>query len=295
MLLLGAHMSIAGGFDKAVERAHSVASDALQIFTKNQNQWRARPIVPDEVERYRQRLIECGIKVVVAHDSYLINLASPKDDLWEKSIGAFREELERCEILGVPYLVTHPGAFTDSSSADGIARVIAALDRVHAELPGYQVMTLLETTAGQGTTLGATFEELACMRSGVRAPERVGICFDTCHTFVAGYDCRTPEAYAATMQAFDDVIGLAHLKAFHFNDALQGLGSKRDRHARIGYGLIGTSGFWNFMNDQRLQGLPALLETEKGDDLAEDREAIELLRSLVGIPFEAAADLSPGG
>lgn len=287
MLQLGAHMSIAGGFDKAVERARSVDSDALQIFTKNQNQWKARPIDPDEVVRFRESLESSGIKTVVAHDSYLINLASPKDDLWEKSIAAFREELERCELLGVPYLVTHPGAYTESSAEEGITRVIAALDRVHAELPGYKVMTLLETTAGQGTTLGATFEQLAAMRTGVGAPERVGVCLDTCHIFVAGYDIRTPDAYAETMQAFDSTIGLQQIKAFHFNDALKELGSKRDRHARIGYGLIGAAGFWSFMNDARLQGRAALLETEKGDDLAEDREAIELLRAMVGAPMPA--------
>jgi deoxyribonuclease-4 len=282
-------MSISGGFDKAVERAKAVDSDALQIFTKNQNQWRARPILDDEVDRFRQALESSGVKVVVAHDSYLINLASPKDELWEKSIAAFREELERCELLGIPYLVTHPGAYTESSAEAGIGRVTAALDRIHSELPGYKVMTLLETTAGQGTTLGATFNELATMRAGIAAPERVGVCFDTCHTFVAGYDTRTPETYAATMQEFDELIGLEHLKAFHFNDAMKELGSKRDRHSRISYGCIGSGGFWNYMNDERLVGRAALLETEKGDDLAEDREAIELLRSFVGMSFEEAA------
>jgi deoxyribonuclease-4 len=284
-------MSIAGGFDKAVERARAVESDALQIFTKNQNQWRARAIADDEVVRFRQGCDDSGIKIVVAHDSYLINLASPKDELWEKSIAAFREELERCEILGIPYLVTHPGAYTESSAPEGIARVIAALDRVHSELPGYNVMTLLETTAGQGTTLGAKFEEIAALRQGVAAPERVGVCFDTCHTFVAGYDCRAPDAYAATMDAFDATIGLANLKAFHFNDTLKELGSKRDRHAQIGKGLIGAGGFWNYMNDSRLDDRAALLETEKGDDLAEDREAIQLLRGLVGVPFESASGM----
>jgi len=245
---------------------------------------------------FKEQCAGCGIKVVVAHDSYLINLASPKDELWEKSIAAFREELERCELLGIPYLVTHPGAYTESSAPEGIAKVVAALDRIHTDLPGYQVMTLLETTAGQGTTLGANFEELAAMRAGITAPERVGVCFDTCHTYVAGYDCRTEDTYAATMDAFDGAVGLEHLKAFHFNDALLGLGSRRDRHAQIGKGTIGVGGFWNFMNDARLKGRPALLETEKGDDLAEDREAIELLRSLTGAPFpEGMAETSSVG
>jgi len=289
-------MSIAGGFDKAVARAQSVDSEALQIFTKNQNQWKARPIGDEEVVLFKEQCAGCGIQVVVAHDSYLINLASPKDELWEKSIAAFCEELERCELLGIPYLVTHPGAYTESSAPEGIAKVVAALDRIHTDLPGYQVMTLLETTAGQGTTLGANFEELAAMRAGITAPERVGVCFDTCHTYVAGYDCRTEDTYAATMDAFDGAVGLEHLKAFHFNDALLGLGSRRDRHAQIGKGTIGVGGFWNFMNDARLKGRPALLETEKRDDLAEDREAIELLRSLIGAPFpEGMAETSSVG
>jgi deoxyribonuclease IV len=282
MLKLGAHMSTSGGFDKAVERAQSVDADALQIFTKNQNQWRARTILDGEVERFRQACETFSIDPVVAHDSYLINLASPKDDLWEKSIDAFRIELERCELLGIPYLVTHPGAHTGSGSEAGLARVAAALDRVHADLPGYEVMTLLETTAGQGTTLGATFAELNQILSATNAPERIGVCLDTCHIFVAGYDIRSPEAYASTMSSFESTLGIDRLKALHFNDALKELGSKRDRHAHIGKGFIGTIGFWNFMNDERLDGLPALLETEKGDDLAEDREAIVLLRSLVG-------------
>ncbi|HUG14389.1 MAG TPA: deoxyribonuclease IV [Thermomicrobiales bacterium] len=284
MLKLGAHMSIAGGFDKAVERAGSVDSEALQIFTKNQNQWRARPIMDDEVARFTIACETHGIGPVVAHDSYLINLASPKDDLWEKSIEAFRIELERCELLGIPYLVTHPGAHTGSGTEAGIERVALAVDRIHDELPGYKVMTLLETTAGQGTTLGATFGEIAQIIAATRKPERIGVCLDTCHVFVAGYDIRSPEAYADTIEQFDATIGLDRLKALHFNDALKELGSRRDRHAHVGKGYIGIAGFWNFMNDARLQGLPALLETEKGDDLAEDREALTLLRSIVGAP-----------
>lgn len=296
MLKLGAHMSIAGGFNKAVERAHSVDSDALQIFTKNQNQWKARDLVDDEIERFTECCTSCSIAPVVAHDSYLINLASPKDDLWEKSIEAFRVELERCERLGIPFLVTHPGAHTGSGTEAGIQRVVEALDRVHAELPGYTVRTLLETTAGQGTTLGATFEELAAIIGGVQAPERLGVCFDTCHVFVAGYDLRTPEAYAETMTQFDTTVGLDQLEVFHFNDALKELGSRRDRHALIGKGFIGPAGFWNIMNDERFEGRPALLETEKGDDLAEDREAIMLLRSFVGGAMpDPVVDLTTSG
>lgn len=282
MLRLGAHMSIAGGFDKAVERASAVDSDALQVFTKNQNQWRARPIADDEVVRFKAALAEHQIGLVVAHDSYLINLASPKDELWEKSIAAFREELERCELLGIPFLVTHPGSHVGSGVDAGIGRVIEALNRIYSETPGLAVRTLLETTAGQGTNLGSTFEELQSMLDGITQPERVAICFDTCHIFVAGYDIRTPETYAETMDNFDRLIGIERIDAFHFNDAKQPLGSKKDRHELIGHGHIGIGGFWNFMNDDRLQDKPALLETDKGDDLAEDREAITLLRAQRG-------------
>jgi deoxyribonuclease-4 len=289
MLKLGAHMSISGGFDKAVQRAHSVNSDALQIFTKNQKQWKCKPILDDEVTIFRQSCSECVIDPVVAHDSYLINLASPDDEMWEKSIDAFRVELERCEQLAIPFLVTHPGAHMKAGAVAGIARVVAALDRIHGDLPGYKVRTLLETTAGQGTTLGSTFEELQELIAGVAEPERLGVCFDTCHTFVAGYDLRTPETYAETMARFDATVGLARIEAFHFNDALTEFASKRDRHAHIGAGTIGAEGFRNFMNDPRFAGKPALLETEKGDDLAEDREAIMLLRSLVAEPATVAA------
>lgn len=289
MLKLGAHMSIAGGFDKAVHRAHSVESEALQIFTKNQKQWNAKPILDEDVALFMQCCSDCTINPVVAHDSYLINLASSSDELWEKSIAAFRHELERCELLGIPYLVTHPGAHTGSGIDAGIARVIQALDRIHADLPGYKVQTLMETTAGQGTTLGATFEELATIMAGVADPDRVGVCFDTCHVFVAGYDIRSMENYATVMATFDSTIGIDRIKALHLNDAREDHGSKRDRHEHIGKGFIGPAGFWNVMNDPRLAGRPGLLETEKGDDLVEDRDAIILLRSLVGSAFPGGA------
>ena len=276
-------MSVAGGLEKAVAQAVAVDSDALQVFTKNQNQWRARELTEANITTFRTAVSEAKLSPVVAHASYLINLASHKDDLWEKSIEGLRIELERCEALGIQYLVVHPGAHVGSGTEAGIARVIQALDRVHADLPGYTVQTLLETTAGQGTTLGATFEELQQMIAGIAAPERVGVCMDSCHIFVAGYDIRTPETYAEVMESFDTIIGLDKLPVFHFNDTEKELGSKRDRHAKIGYGLIGVEGFRNFMTDVRLHGKAALLETEKGDDLAEDREAIELLRSLASI------------
>lgn len=281
MLWLGAHMSIAGGLEKAIDHALAVDSDAVQIFTKNQRQWKAKPISDEEAERFKQRFAESGLKAVVAHDSYLINLASPKDELWEKSIAAFRDELERCEQLDVPFLVTHPGSHTGSGTEAGLDRVVAALERVHADLPGYKVRTLLETTAGQGTNLGATFEELAYIIERSSAPERLGVCFDTCHAFAAGYDGRDAETYEATMTTFDEIIGLDQIEAFHLNDSQFELGSRKDRHELIGKGCIGEEGFRLLMNDSRFCGKPALLETDKGEDLAEDRAALTLLRSLV--------------
>jgi deoxyribonuclease IV len=281
MLLLGAHMSVAGGLHNAIKDALEVESDAVQIFTKNQRQWNAKPLVDEDVTTFKTRYKESGLRGLVAHNSYLINMASPKDDLWEKSINAMRDEIERCEQLEVPYLVAHPGSHTGSGREAGLDRIVEALNRLHDEVPGYKAMTLLETTAGQGTNLGSTFDDLAYLLERVAQPERLGVCFDTGHVFVAGYDIRDAETYAATMDEFDRVVGLQLIKAFHFNDSKGDLGSKKDRHDLIGKGFIGEDGFRNFMCDERFAGLPALLETEKGDDLEEDRIAIALLRSLV--------------
>jgi deoxyribonuclease-4 len=280
-MLFGAHMSIAGGFDKAVERAVVAGCDALQIFTKNSNQWRAKPIQPADVERYCQRLDDSPVRAVVAHDSYLINLASPDDALWEKSIAAFQEELERCETLCVPYLVTHPGSFVKSTEEDGIRRVAEALNRINGALAGYKVMTLLETTAGQGSHLGHRFEQLAQIMERVSAPERVGFCFDTCHVFAAGYEIRTPEGYRDTMDQLDQIVGLEKVKAFHLNDSKKGLGTRVDRHEQIGAGEIGLDGFRHLVNDPRFSEHPGLLETQKSEDLHEDVENLARLRELV--------------
>lgn len=273
-------MSVAGGLDKAIDHALAVESDAVQIFTKNQRQWVGKPLLDDDIQTFRSRYAESGLRGLVAHNSYLINMASPKEDLWEKSVVAMRDELERCESLGVPYLVAHPGSHVGSGREAGLDRIVEALNRLHTELPGYETRTLLETTAGQGTNLGSTFEDLAYLLERVATPERLGVCFDTCHVFVAGYDVRDADAYAATMEEFDKTIGLSLIEAFHFNDSKGELGSKKDRHDLIGKGFIGEEGFRNFMCDTRFQGKPALLETEKGDDLEEDRLAIALLRSL---------------
>lgn len=284
MLELGAHMSIAGGCDKALTAAAAFEMTACQIFTKNANQWKAKPLDPAAVERFAEARAATGIWHLVAHDSYLINLASPDDELREKSRLAFRDELDRCDALGVPYLVTHPGAAMTGSVTDGLARVAAAINAIHDERPDGQTTILLETTAGQGTSLGRSFEELAEIIGQVHDRTRVAVCFDTCHTFAAGYDLRDEETYAATMRAFDDTIGLDRLRVFHLNDSKKGLGARVDRHAPIGEGELGLEPFRSILNDPRFDGLPGVLETPKGDDGEEDRRNLATLRGLVAMP-----------
>ena len=291
MLELGAHMSIAGGHEQAIERATAFGMTACQIFTKNANQWSAKPIDQAAAERFRERWAESGLRALVAHDSYLINLASPDDALREKSRLAFRDEVDRCELLGVPYLVTHPGGHMGSGVEAGMARVVEAINRIHDERPEGVTAILLETTAGQGTCLGRSFEELAGILALIEDQRRVGVCFDTCHAFAAGYDLRDRPGYEATMRAFDDAIGLERLRVFHLNDSKKGLGSRVDRHAAIGEGELGPEAFGFVLNDPRFDGLPGILETPKGDDGEEDRRNLATLRALVRVP--ALAGVGP--
>lgn len=280
-MLLGAHMSIAGGVDQAFDRAETVGCTAMQIFTKNNNQWQARPFKEGVVERYHKRQAETGIAPVVAHASYLLNLGTPDDALWEKSIDALKIELERCDLLQIPFLVVHPGAHMETGVEAGLARVSAALDRVHTELPEARVKVALEITAGQGTALGSTFEELAAMIAGCQQPERLAVCFDTCHALAAGYEFRTPEDYQAMVQQFDQIIGLERLTVFHFNDSKKDLGSHVDRHTHIGQGFVGLEPFGYFLNDPRFQDRPFLLETPKDNDPQDDIDNLNRLRALL--------------
>jgi deoxyribonuclease-4 len=288
MRLLGAHMSIAGGHALAIDRALAFEMTACQIFTKNANQWQAKPIAPEAAESFRARAAESGIASFVAHDSYLINLASPDDALWEKSIAAFGDEIARCALLGIPYLVTHPGAHMGSGVETGVQRVGAALNRLFDELPDADVTVLLETTAGQGSTLGSAFEELAAMLDLVEDKRRVAVCFDTCHAFAAGYDLRDADTYAGTMQAFDDIIGLDRLRVFHLNDSKKGLGAHVDRHAHIGEGELGAEAFRHLLNDPRFLDRPGILETPKDDDEEGDRRNMATLRGLIAAPVGAS-------
>ncbi|MDI6631780.1 MAG: deoxyribonuclease IV [Bacillota bacterium] len=279
MPLLGAHMSIAGGVDQAVARGKSIGCETIQIFTKSARQWRARPLTAEEVSRFKRAREESGISPVFAHTSYLINLGASDDDLWAKSTASFIEEMERCAALELPYLVTHPGAGTEEE--EGLDRIRVALDEILKRTEGSGVMILLETTAGQGATLGHRFEHLAWLIENCAHPERLGVCYDTCHTFAAGYDIRTPEAFAATFEAFNKIIGIDRLKAVHLNDSRGGLGSRVDRHEHIGKGKLGLEAFRLLLNDPRFRKLPMVLETPKGPDMKEDVENLKVLRNLL--------------
>lgn len=280
---LGAHMSIAGGYYRAVEAARRCGCDCVQLFTKNNTQWRAKPISEDDVRRFQAALSELSIGHPVAHDSYLINLAAPGARLWRRSVAAFVEELQRAARLGIPYVITHPGAYTSSSEEAGLRRVVEALNEVHAQTRGLRVATLLETTAGQGSSLGWKFEHLAEILMRVRDPERLGVCFDTCHVFAAGYPLASPRDYRRTMRTFDRLVGLHLVKAFHLNDSQRSLGSRIDRHAHIGEGQLGLEAFSNLLNDHRFRHVPMYLETPKGKRQGIELDVINLttLRSLV--------------
>lgn len=274
-------MSISGGVDTAFDRGEQVGCDAIQIFTKNNTQWQAAPLKEKSVERYHRRQAETGITPVVTHASYLLNLATPDDALWHKSTDALVVEMERCDVLAIPFLVIHPGSHVGAGEAVGIARIVEALNIAHDRLPDAQVKITLETTAGQGTNLGHRFEHLAAMIKGVEADDRLSVCYDTCHTLAAGYDFRTPKGYAEVFRQFDQIIGLDRLTVFHFNDSKKEFGSRRDRHAHIGEGFVGLEGFRHILNDPRFKEIPMLLETPKSEDMHEDRENLARLRALV--------------
>ena len=276
MALFGAHLSVAGGLHNAVSAAVALKCDTVQIFTKNANQWAGKPLDPGEIATFRRAVAEAKLQYPTAHDSYLINLAAPDESLYRKSIAAFTTELERAESLGLSYLVTHPGAHTGSGVDAGLARVVSALDEVHARCRGFGVKVLLETTAGQGTTLGATFEELATLLNGVRDPDRLGVCFDTCHVFAAGYPLSTESEHATTFERFDELIGLSRLKLFHLNDSVKPLGSRVDRHAGLGLGKIGLEPFRRLVTESRFQATPMILETPKEDDEGNPMDPVNL-------------------
>jgi deoxyribonuclease IV len=283
--LIGAHMSIAGGLHLAIERALNVNARTVQIFTKNTNQWAARPLRSDAAHAFRDAWQASGLGPILAHDSYLINLASPEDALRERSIRAFAEELSRCEALGVPFLVTHPGAHMERGMREGCDRVAESLNRARLLAPAPSVTVLLETVAGQGSTIGRRFEELARIRSRVRRPDLLQFCFDTCHVHAAGYDLVSETGWEETFQEFDDILGLENLRAFHFNDSKRERGSRVDRHEHIGKGCLGPAPFRRILRDARFRAVPKILETPKGKGgVVMDRRNLSALRRLALTP-----------
>ncbi len=262
MKYLGAHVSAAGGVDQAVRRAVEIGANAFALFTKNQRQWKARPLTDAVIEAFRSACYQHGFDAgqILPHDSYLINLGHPQAEGLAKSRAAFLDEFQRCEQLGIDRLNFHPGShLRQISEADCLARIAESINGVLVETRG--VTAVIENTAGQGSNLGWRFEHLAEIIARVEDKSRVGVCLDTCHAFAAGYDLRTPEACAATLDEFDRVVGLPYLRGMHLNDAKSELGSRVDRHHSLGQGNIGLDAFATLMRDPRLDGMPLILET----------------------------------
>jgi deoxyribonuclease-4 len=279
--MFGSHLSISGGMHHALLAAEQLSLETVQVFTKNQQQWAAKPLEEAAIQIFRSHAERLGFAKIVAHDSYLINLASADPVLWEKSIAAFREEMRRCDQLGIAYLVTHPGAHCGSGEACGIGRVIEAMNRILEEEKEGRVTVCLETTAGQGSCLGCSFEHLAEMRRGIDRKERVGVCVDTCHILAAGYDITTEAGTRAVLQQMEETFGVEQIKVWHLNDSKKPLGSRVDRHEHIGRGCVGLEGFRVICEDARFRDVPKILETPKEaapDGREWDEVNLELLR-----------------
>ncbi|MFM7071242.1 MAG: deoxyribonuclease IV [Planctomycetota bacterium] len=284
MPLLGAHLSIAGGFYRAVESAAELGMDTVQVFTNSPSQWSVsadpevapRPLAEADTARFRDSLAKLRIQRPIAHSSYLINLGSSQPAIWDRSLRALRLELQRAEQLGITGVVLHPGAATGGSDEQAMDNIVRGLDEIHAMLPGIQSRVLLENTAGQGTCLGWRFEQLAELIRRVGEPDRLGVCFDTCHAFAAGYPLADRRDFLATFREFDRVVGIDRLAAMHLNDSKRELGSRVDRHEHIGQGKIGSDAFSHILRDKRFRDLPMYLETPKGEHEGEAWDAINL-------------------
>ncbi|MCF7804503.1 MAG: deoxyribonuclease IV [Candidatus Marinimicrobia bacterium] len=285
MSLFGAHVSIAGGIYKAPLRGEELGCDAIQVFTKNQMQWSAKPIVDEDAKKFKECMESRRPSSVMTHDSYLINLGSPEDDNLEKSRDAFKNEIDRCHQLGIDLLIFHPGSHLGAGEQHAIDTIADSLNWAHKETPGASVITLLEIAAGQGTNVGYTYEQLMEIMENVKDKSRVGICMDTCHMFSAGYDIRTKNTYEQTWTEFEKVIGFDWLKAFHVNDSKKPYNSRVDRHENLGNGYIGLEAFRLLLNDERFTDIPMVLETPGGDDWF--MKNLEAMRGLVGQTSEA--------
>lgn len=275
-LLIGAHMSAAGGCYNALEKGSKIGATTIQLFTANQKQWHGKNITDEDAEIFKELKNKTSMQKVMSHDSYLINLGSPNPELLEKSIKAFRREIMRCHLLDVDYLNFHPGAYTSSDETTGLNTIVGSLLSCKDLANEGKTRLLLETTAGQGTTLGYCFEQLGYILHKVKREIPIGVCIDTCHIFAAGYDITTKEAWDKTLKAFDKHVGLEHLYAFHLNDSKFPLGSKKDRHENLGKGCIGLECFRFLMQDERVRHLPKYLETPNGETMWE--EEIAMLR-----------------
>jgi deoxyribonuclease-4 len=280
-MLLGAHMSISGGLHLAIERGKELGCTTIQIFTKNASQWKAKPITAEQVEQFKNTQKAIGIGPIIAHDSYLINLGSPNEEALKKSRQAFLLEMERVEMLGLPYLVMHPGSHVGSGENAALEAIAESINILQEQTKGYKMKILLETTAGQGNNVGYRFEHLAKIIDLVKDKDRLGVCYDTSHIFAAGYDIRTRKAYEKTFAEFDGIIGLDRLLVFHVNDSRKGLGSKVDRHWHIGEGEIGLEAFRLLLNDPRFSQLPFILETPKDKEGKWDKKNLSILKKLI--------------
>jgi deoxyribonuclease-4 len=278
MVRVGVHVSIAGSVDKAVDRAREKGCDTFQIFSRNPRGWKIRELTDIEIVHFIEKVEHSGIFPPVDHMPYLPNLAAPGEDVYEKSVASLATELKRCDALHIPYLVTHLGSHRGAGKAEGFRRIVDAINTTFSEVNN-SVMLLLENTAGTKNSMGGTFEDIQSIMSHIEQKNRIGICFDTCHAFVAGYELRTEESLNATIQHFDEVIGLDHLKLIHLNDAKAGLGSRLDRHEHIGLGYIGEAGFRVILNEEHIRPLPMILETPV-DDRRGDEENIQKVREL---------------
>jgi deoxyribonuclease-4 len=274
-------MSISGGVFNALLYGQELGCTTIQIFTKNNNRWKAKELTPEDLRRFFENQKKTKIAKVIGHNGYLINLASPKEEVYKKSMESMLTELERAELLRLPYLVMHPGSHLGSGEREGIKKIALSLNRLHQKIKGFKVKILLETTAGQGSSIGYRFEHIAEIIEKVKERKRLGVCFDTCHAFAAGYDLRTKKAYQATFKEFDKVIGILRLKAIHVNDSVKDLGSRVDRHEHIGEGKIGLEGFRLLMNDKRWEKIPKILETPKEEGTGRDIRNLDMLHSLV--------------
>ncbi len=277
-LIVGAHMSTQGGVWKGVERAKEVGCDCVQVFTKNNNQWNAKDLQSTDIAQFQQQLEQTGIVKPIAHASYLINLAAPNEELWKKSIAAMIDELRRAELLHLDAVVVHPGSFTTSTQAEGLQRIITAVQEILRATAGFKVKLLLENTAGQGTNLGADLSDLGTILAAVNQHERIGVCIDSCHAMAAGYDLADPTGLKKLLHDIGEQFGLDRVAAIHLNDSKKGCGSRVDRHEHIGCGTIGREGFKRWLKNKSLRAIPTYLETPKGIDekTGEDLDVINL-------------------